>query len=96
MTRKTILIVDDHPACMTATRHIVEGDYQIIEALSKDVCLKQIRKFQVDIVLLDLLMPNVIGFELLEMIKTISPQSRVIILTSEYFTQTTLKAIGVH
>ena len=76
-----VLIVDDDELSRYATRRILKDRFHLFEAESKADCMKVLQKKQVHVVVLDLLMPHVDGFELLEWIKAQYPDIAVVILT---------------
>ena len=67
---KKILIADDKPEVLELVRVSLEGeDYQIIDASDGKEALEKIKKEKPDIVLLDIVMPKVDGFEVLSQLK---------------------------
>jgi len=68
---KTILIVEDD----TILRDLIsqklrkENDYEIVEAVDGEEGLKKAREVKPDIILLDLILPGIDGFGVLEQIK---------------------------
>ena len=59
-----ILVVDDDPDFLEATRAVLEGHtYQVITALSGQEGLDKARSQPPDLVLLDIIMPGLDGFE---------------------------------
>lgn len=70
-TRKTILIVDDMAAILEHARQILKDEYKIIPCTSARMALDIMSKRLPDIVLTDINMPDIDGFELLKTIKSI-------------------------
>jgi len=69
MARK-ILIVDDEEDILTSVKDVVESaGYEGKTALGGKVALKLLREEHFDLVLLDMLMPNMSGEEILENIR---------------------------
>lgn len=68
---KSIAIVEDDPNAARLLRRILQakGNYNIIEATDGEIGLRLIREEKPDLVLLDLMMPNLDGFGLLELMK---------------------------
>ncbi|MBF0187997.1 MAG: response regulator [Magnetococcales bacterium] len=67
--RMTILIVDDVPANIKTFAAYLSDDYEIIMATSGHEALKMIASEQPDLVLLDVVMPEMDGFTVCERIK---------------------------
>jgi hypothetical protein len=63
--RATILAVDDLPENLVALRSIFdeEPDYQVLTASSGDQALSIALRAEIDVVLLDVMMPEMDGFE---------------------------------
>jgi DNA-binding response OmpR family regulator len=67
---KKILIADDKPEVVELVRATLErGDYQIIDASDGKEALEKIKKEKPDLVLLDIVMPKMDGFEVLSQLK---------------------------
>ncbi|GAH91316.1 unnamed protein product [marine sediment metagenome] len=80
-----ILIADDKPEVVELVRAILEDElYQVLAASSGEVALKRIREEKPDLVLLDLEMPTMSGFEVLKKLKenSLTEQIPVIMLTA--------------
>jgi len=90
-----ILIVDDEEISLTSVRRILKWrgirDVEVCDN-GKDA-IKKIKEEDFDIVLLDLLMPEVDGMQVLESAKPFRPQTEFIILTAVDDIPTTVKAI---
>src|SRR5215210_3294006 len=68
--RINILLVDDHPENLLALQAILERpDYNLISVLSGPEALKIILKHEVGVILLDVMMPVMDGYEVASMIK---------------------------
>ncbi|MFA5880143.1 MAG: sigma-54 dependent transcriptional regulator [Candidatus Margulisiibacteriota bacterium] len=87
-----ILTVDDNKESLFVTKHLLKPYYTIFEATTKKECLEILQKENIQLVVLDLLMPDVHQFELLEIIKS-EFQIPVIMLTSAVDIQKAVKAI---
>lgn len=64
-----ILIVDDEKAELDVLNHILKQDYTVFAAKSGEVALKRVREHKPDLILLDVLMPDMSGFEVLSKLK---------------------------
>jgi len=84
--KSTILIADDEEVWRYLLRNILsEGGYNILEAKNGVECLKLMRQKKPDLVFLDIIMPEMDGFEVLNEMR-IDPQLKdvpVIITTSK-------------
>ena len=68
--RARILLVDDDPDFIEATRAVLKSQpYEVITALSGEEGLEKARKEKVDLVLLDIIMPGVDGFQVCQQLK---------------------------
>ncbi|WP_323743354.1 response regulator transcription factor [Curtobacterium sp. VKM Ac-1395] len=77
------LVVDDEHALADAVRLAFETDGWAVEAVhrGRDV-LFAARKFQPDVVVLDVMLPDIDGFEVLERLRTSREDVRVLFLTA--------------
>ncbi|MBB3167282.1 response regulator [Simiduia aestuariiviva] len=70
---QAILLVDDNDINRRLVRHILADEFpEVYEAVNGLECLSQLTKYAVDLVLLDLNMPEKSGFEVLEELPTLS------------------------
>jgi len=79
----TVLIVDDHPSFRRFARQVLQvaGFAVVAEAHDGTSAIATGRRFQPDVVLLDVLLPDATGFEVAEALAA-EPSSPVVILTS--------------
>jgi signal transduction histidine kinase len=80
----TILVVDDREENRTLLRYLFEGTYRVLEAADGTQALALVHRESVDCILLDISMPGLSGFEVLERLEA-DPRTReipVIILTA--------------
>jgi two-component system response regulator EvgA len=80
----SVLIVDDHPVVCAAVKMVLEreGFKLIYEAASVGEALVILREHNVDLVILDLVMPGGNGLDVLERIKVSNLACRVLVFTS--------------
>ncbi len=62
--RQTILLVDDHPKVRQLLKDMLQMDYRILEAADGRQALQIARSVQPDLVISDVMMPEMDGFEL--------------------------------
>jgi DNA-binding response OmpR family regulator len=75
---KRIMVVDNEPDIVDLTRTVLElGGYNVITALSGEECLRLLEKEKVDLVLLDIMMPGMSGWDVFNRINKKSPNIRV-------------------
>ena len=63
---KTILVVDDNKLSLVAARNVLQDEYRIISVLKGQQALTYLESGECDIVLLDINMPEMDGFEVME------------------------------
>lgn len=82
---RSFIIVDDDPAFTFAAemliRHLVP-ESNIQSKHSVDEALSALEQYIPDIIFVDINMPNVNGWELIEKLKTICPHKKIFILSS--------------
>lgn len=76
---RRIVIVEDHPDAARLLRRILQarGDFQVTEAHSGHEALALVQAERPDVVLLDLMLPDMDGFEVLDRIRSIPELSSV-------------------
>src|SRR5207244_10988153 len=71
MPRPVILVVDDDPGVRESFRLILEDHYDVLDVPDGPRALEVVRSAQVDLVLLDIRLPDMDGMEVLERTKAI-------------------------
>jgi len=69
MTRKHIMVVDDAPANLLLVLRVLEEDYRVTCVESGKECLDRLSEQPVDLILMDMLMPKMNGYECCRHIK---------------------------
>jgi len=69
MSSRPILIVDDEAVNLATLKQILGGDYQLVFARSGNECLAAARKHQPALILLDVQMPDLDGYEVCRRLK---------------------------
>jgi len=75
--KKTIMIIDDMPSVLTAARNMLEPLYRVMPIKSGAAALVAMEKVIPDLVLLDIEMPEMNGFETLEKIREVSKFEKI-------------------
>ncbi len=79
---KTVLVVEDEQGIRDAMAKILSKEgYQVLTACNGEEAVDIVQKDPVDLVLTDLKMPKIDGAELLKIVKTISPDVEVLLIT---------------
>lgn len=79
--RPRILIVDDDPVVRRIVLELLNNRFTVISASTGVQLPNLLRKHKPDLVILDVMLPWVNGFELCRMLKTHAPDLRVLFLT---------------
>lgn len=77
----SILVVDDESEVRHILRRILDPHYEIHEAANGKEALERVYAEKIDIVTLDLSMPDLYGIEVLKEIKRLKPHVEVIIVS---------------
>src|SRR5260221_2095694 len=92
--RIRFLIVDDHPSirklCMTVGASV---GFDCVEAESAEAALGQLETDSPDIILADLMMPNMSGLEFLPRVKQMLPRTEIAIMTGHGSIETAVQAM---
>lgn len=75
-----ILIVDDEPANLKVLRQVLQDSYRLSFARSGVDALELIEKEDIQLILLDIMMPNMTGFEVCEKVKANPRTARIPII----------------
>ena len=82
---KTILVVDDNKTNLAAAKNVLSSEYRVVPVMKGQQALTYLEENDCDIVLLDINMPDMDGFELLEKLRGIERcrEIPVIFLTAD-------------
>ncbi len=69
MDKKLILVVDDEPSIVIAVKDTLEINYDVITAKNGKEAIKMIEKHNPDIVVMDIMMPDMDGFEAIKKLR---------------------------
>ncbi len=77
-----ILVVDDEPTILTSCQRVLEGAGHRVQAVdTPGSALDRCREQTFDLVLIDILMPDMSGLELVERLKAAAPTIRIVVMT---------------
>ncbi len=94
-TRKILVIDDNESIRIQLNELLTKENYQVFTANDVDEALIEIEKNQPDLILLDIILPKMDGFELLKNIRTIEKSKHipVFVLTAKEITKKELKEL---
>ncbi|MBF0566386.1 MAG: response regulator [Nitrospirae bacterium] len=82
MEKKRVLIIDDEEIVRRSCKRVLETEgYDVVLASSGENALLEMEKDAFDLVITDLIMPDMDGFELIQSIKTRWPKHRIVVMT---------------
>jgi DNA-binding NtrC family response regulator len=99
MPRHTVLVIDDEPNILTTVRRALEIEgYQVETSSSGQAGLTRLGECEVDVVLLDVMMPGGGGLEVLPRIRATHPGVSVVMMSGNATIETAVQAtkLGAH
>lgn len=95
--RAKILLVDDDPDFVEATKVVLESrPYEVITAFSGEEGLQKAREEKPDLVLLDIIMPDIDGFQVCQQLKKDPQLSQIPVIMITSFSEKYMEtSIGV-
>ncbi|MEF8879476.1 MAG: response regulator [Candidatus Thermoplasmatota archaeon] len=79
---RKIMVVDNEPDIVDLTRTVLElGGYNVVTASSGEECLRKLEDEPVDLILLDIMMPGMSGWDVFNRIKNKSLDTKVAFLS---------------
>ena len=85
--KKTILVVDDVKLNLVAARDVLQDTYELYEAISAEEGFKILDEHIPDLILLDIYMPEMDGYEMLEKLKASNRLKKIPVITLTADTQ---------
>ncbi len=95
MAKKTIMVVDDEGVIVDVVEKILESKYNVITAQSGKECLEILNGKPVDLILLDIMMPEMDGWDVCEKIKANKKTEKIPIIFLTAKTDTISRSMGV-
>jgi len=97
VSKKTIIMVDDHLTNLTIGNNVLEEYYNVITLSSGALLLRTLEKRIPDLILLDVDMPDLTGFDTIKLLKTHSVYSTIpiIFLTAKSDTPSELEGLSL-
>jgi DNA-binding response OmpR family regulator len=91
--RAVVLVVDDDAPIRELLHLFLDEEYVVVDAAHGRTALALVLAQRVDLVLLDILLPDVDGLEILQELKTMAPDLPVIMTTGVKTVRTTVAAM---
>jgi DNA-binding NtrC family response regulator len=92
-TLKSILVVDDEVGARESLKMILKGSYQVFLARNAEEAFRQIHDHVPDVILLDIILPDMDGLKILEKLKQSLPDQIVIMITATKTVKTAVEAM---
>lgn len=92
-TKATVLVVDDENGIRESFKMILKDGYHVLLAETGEEALDIFKKNPVDLILLDILLPDINGIDLLEKLKAMDLNTEIIMVTGVKDIQTAVRAI---
>ena len=90
----SVLVIDDEPVLQDVLGTLLRGaGFEVHSAMSAEEGLQQIREEEIDVVLLDLMLPDRSGLDLLPEIKTHDPHLPVVVITAYSSVESAIEAM---
>jgi DNA-binding NtrC family response regulator len=91
--RPVVLVVDDEPGLRESFRLILDDHFEVLEAADGAEALRIVAGTRVDLVLLDIRLPDLDGVQVLEQIKALEESIEVIMITAVQALRTAVAAM---
>lgn len=70
-TSKKVLLVDDEPNILVALEYLMQSKgFKVEKAIDGEIALAKVEKFRPEIIVLDVMMPGMDGFEVARILRT--------------------------
>ncbi|MFC1516187.1 sigma-54-dependent transcriptional regulator [Thermodesulfobacteriota bacterium] len=91
--KATILVVDDERGVRQSFNMVLKDAYNVLLAGTGEKAIEIFTKDSIDLILLDIMLPDIHGIELLEKLLETDPNTEIIMVTAVNDVQTAVKAI---
>ena len=91
--RATILVIDDENGVRQSFNMVLKDSYDVLLAATGEEAIDIFRTTAVDLILLDIRLPDTDGLDLLEKLKELDPNTEIIMVTAVKEIQSAVKAI---
>jgi len=97
-SKPRVLLVDDDPALRESLQLVLKNDFDVTVMASGDEAMEKVcstSKIELDLILLDVMMPGIDGLELLKQLKSVHPQLPVIMVSASTTVKTAVEAMKI-
>ena len=91
--RKTLIIVDDDEGVRDTLAAMLRRDYRVLRAATGEAGLQMMEKEDIDLMLLDVRLPGISGFEVLKIVRENYPYVEVIVMSAVKELDTAIEAM---
>ena len=91
--KNTILVVDDERGVRQSFNMALKNKYHVLLAATGEKAVDILQKNSIDLILLDILLPDIDGIDLLKKFKKTEPNTEIIMITAVNDLRTAVKAI---
>ena len=92
--KATVLVVDDEAGVRTALTGVLrEGDYEVFAVENGEACLKWLDGHHCDVIILDVWLPGIDGFETLARVRKRGLDAQVIVMSGHHNVESVVRAI---
>jgi len=91
--KATILVIDDEYGIRQSFNMVLKDEFHVLLVENGEEAIRVFTKESVDLILLDILLPDIYGLDLLEKLKKVDPNPEIIMVTAVKDIQTAVKAI---
>ena len=91
--KATILVVDDENGVRQSFNMVLKDDYNVLLAANGEEAMAIFKKYYIDLILMDIRLPDTDGITLLQRLKELEPDTEIIMVTAVKEIQTAVKAI---
>jgi CheY-like chemotaxis protein len=82
MAAKRILIVDDHQDNLDCVEAVLQGSFDVVTACGGEAALRTLERERFDALMLDLTMPDVDGFDVMQFVNDRLPELPVMLASA--------------
>lgn len=90
---KKLLIVDDDPYLLESLRVVFRGLYEVYTAPSAEEAAEKFVQNAFDVMLLDIVLPNISGINFLKMVREMYPDMPVVMISGESSLRSVMQAL---